>query len=403
MGRSTSDDDVFDVAVVGAGGAGIACLHHLAETLAVSPRRAAPFRVLVCDAVNRLARPVRDRTWCYWAEEPSFADAAAARSWGKVSVGRAGVLRVLDVSPFRYVMVDAKRYYELVAERVAAMAGALEVHFVGAVDALRQDGMSVTVQSGEESWRARWALDSRPVRPSGVTTEVWQHFVGSEIEVSAPVFDVGVPRLMDFTKEQPERGVAFGYVLPTSARRALVEYTEFTPHCEPLDVRRERLRRYVGDVVGAAHASWGYEEAGEIPMFDAPPIPARGRIVPMGSWAGAVRPSTGYAFAALQRGAAHLVKQLLDGVPLTSPQWYSRRHRAMDGVMLGALASGGVVGSEFFLSLFSKNPAERVVRYLDGSSTERDDVALMATCSAVPMMSAAVVRTRAGSSTEVRL
>ena len=61
------------------------------------------------------------------------------------------------------------------------------------------------------------------------------------------------------------------------------------------------------------------------------------------------------------------------------PAAYPRRHAWMDALVLRALADGSLDGPSFFTDLFSRNPAARVLRFLDGASTRVEEAALMAT------------------------
>ncbi|RAO53603.1 Lycopene beta-cyclase [Micromonospora saelicesensis] len=55
---------------------------------------------------------------------------------------------------------------------------------------------------------------------------------------------------------------------------------------------------------------------------------------------------------------------------------------------LRALDRGGVGGPEFFDRLFDRNPAERVLRFLDGGTTPAEEVAIMNSTRLWPMISA---------------
>ena len=60
----------------------------------------------------------------------------------------------------------------------------------------------------------------------------------------------------------------------------------------------------------------------------------------------------------------------------------------MDAVLLRALDRGQVPGPELFVRLFDRNPPERVLRFLDGATGRREDLALMATSPQLPMLRA---------------
>jgi lycopene beta-cyclase len=47
----------------------------------------------------------------------------------------------------------------------------------------------------------------------------------------------------------------------------------------------------------------------------------------------------------------------------------------MDAVLLRALDSGRLDGAAFFTDLFDRHPVERVLRFLDGASSPREELA----------------------------
>jgi lycopene beta-cyclase len=60
----------------------------------------------------------------------------------------------------------------------------------------------------------------------------------------------------------------------------------------------------------------------------------------------------------------------------------------MDAVALRALDRGHVGGVEFFDRLFDRNPAERVLRFLDGVTSPAEDLAVMRSSPLLPMTGA---------------
>lgn len=185
------------------------------------------------------------------------------------------------------------------------------------------------------------------------------------------MFDPGRAVLMDFRTPQPARGVSFGYVLPVSDRYALVEYTEFSPR-RLTDAGYDAALRGYADLLGLDLTALTVREVedGVIPMTDAPfegrPSP---RVVRLGTAGGATRPSTGFTFSAMYRQADDVARALAAGrAPVPRPA-YPRRHLWMDAVALRALDRGAVGGPEFFDRLFDRNPAQRVLRFLDGATT----------------------------------
>jgi lycopene beta-cyclase len=370
-----------DLAVVGAGGAGLSLLVQLDRQLVGS---ADPPSVVLVDPVHRRGN---DRTWCFWDGGTNDVEAAVHRAWNRVElVDARGRSRVLDLAPLRYVMVRSADFYAL-ADDAAARLSAVRIPAVA--DEVG-DGL---VRAGGLTVRARWIVDSRPavpVRPA--TTALIQHFRGWTVRFPHDVFDPDLPVLMDFSVPQPGHGVAFGYVLPSGPRRALVEYTLFSGSMLSDQEYDQGLHAYLYRRYGAAPTDYVIEhrEAGAIPMTDA----VHGRragasTFRIGTAGGATRGSTGYTFAAMQRQAAAMAGALLAGEEPLPPPAYPGRHRWMDAVMLRALDQGLTTGPDLFVRLFDRNPPERVLRFLDGSTSFAEDLALMRTAPVLAMGRAA--------------
>ena len=382
------DGEVLDVdcAVVGAGAAGLSLAVHLDRLVRARPGAAAPSLALV-DPVHRRGD---DRTWCFWDAGTSPVEEAVERSWRRVElVDRAGRSRVLDLGPLRYALVRSSDFYAL-ADAAASRLGAVRV------TAPADEVTDGAVRAGGRLVRARWIVDSRPAPPRlRANTAVLQHFRGWVVRLPHDAFDPGLPVLMDFSVPQPRQGVAFGYVLPTGPRRALVEYTEFSrarlPEADYDRALRAYLLRRYRTAVGAGGAVLERVEDGAIPMTDAVHDGRPGpRLLRAGTAGGATRGSTGYTFAAVQRQAAAVAADLLAGRDPAPPPAYPRRHRWMDAVLLRALDRGLAPGPELLTGIFDHNPPDRVLRFLDGRTAPWEELLLMSTAPLLPMARASV-------------
>jgi lycopene beta-cyclase len=218
--------------------------------------------------------------------------------------------------------------------------------------------------------RARQVFDSRPLPvPPPARTRLLQHFRGWFVRTASDRFDPAVADLMDFRVPQPAHGLAFGYVLPLAADRALVEYTEFsrTPLTTP--AYEAALGHYCRDVLRLGGYAVERAEQGVIPMTDARyPRRAGAAVFRIGTAGGATRPATGYTFSAVQRHSRAVAAALRDGRGSVPPP-HGRRALAMDAVLLRALDTGRIDGPGFFTGLFRRVPAERLLRFLDGSTS----------------------------------
>ncbi|WP_320069798.1 lycopene cyclase family protein [Micromonospora sp. RTGN7] len=372
-----------DLALVGGGGAG-------SLVLAALDRHAVRgLRVAVVDPVRKRGQ---DRTWAFWGRPGGDLDPLLSASWDQVEVSTPARRRALDLTPLRYAMLRSAPVYARAAEAESRL-GARRID--AAVTALDDDGTGVLLRGadGIPLARAAWVLDSRPRPPARPGRTAWlQHFRGWWVESGSPVFDPARAVLMDFRTPQPDRGVSFGYVLPVSDRYALVEYTEFSPELLT-DAEYDRaLRGYLGQLgLDPVTLTVREVEDGVIPMTDAPfPRRPSPRVVRLGTAGGATRPSTGFTFSAMLRQADQVARALAAGRrPVPAPA-YPRRHLWMDAVALRALDTGRVGGPEFFDRLFDRNPAERVLRFLDGDTSPAEDLAVMRSSPLLPMTAAVV-------------
>lgn len=362
-----------DVAIVGAGGAGLSLLVQLAL------RGPSGLRVALIDPVQRAGN---DRTWCFWDDGSSDVEAAVCRSWQHIQLmDTSGRSRSLDLRPMRYVMVRSADFYRL-ADQAAEQLGA--VRLMAEVQSVRDGVDAAVVHTAQGDVGARWVFDSRPAPPErpGATT-LLQHFRGWVVSTQQDTFEAELATLMDFSTPQPGRGLSFGYCLPIDNRRALLEYTEFSPQVLTSPAYDIALSGYAERVlgrVGLTRADVVVEEVenGVIPMSDARFTRAVGRrIFRLGTAGGATRGSTGYTFSAMQRQARHVATALAQGRTPVPPAAYPARHRWMDSVLLRALDQGLVDGPAFLLRLFERNPAPWVLRFLDGLSSPVEELAVM--------------------------
>ncbi len=336
-----------------------------------------PLKELSVLIVEPEARTKNDRTWCFWTDAPSPLDPVARRQWTRLAFHSNTLSREWDLAPFRYLMLRGLDFYtyahaELARHNVTFLRGSGEVLDGEACATLQVDGREFTAQ---------WVFDSR-IRPMDLLSHprgntLKQHFLGWEVETERPVFDPQTVTMFDL--RTPQRGgVTFFYTLPFSATNALVEYTLFSRETLPLEEYETALRSHL-----AQHGAGAYRlievERGVIPMTDRP-FPRRlgRRILAIGTRGGRVKPSTGYAFARIQRDSERIVASLLlRGHPFTIPP-DKLRHRLHDSVMLEILAREPDLGRPIFSSIFSRNPVQRVLRFLDDRSTLGEDLSIMA-------------------------
>ncbi|MEU9763952.1 lycopene cyclase family protein [Streptomyces sp. NPDC047987] len=357
------------VVVLGGGAAGLSLAHRLVET--------GPATVTVVEPPDGPLRP-GERTWCFWEEGTGDFDEAVEATWPLLRVhGPDGGALTLDPAPMRYRMIRSGAFERLVRARLAdapggrtvrATAGAVREVAGGAeVRCTTADGRPLTL-------RARHVFDSRPptLLPPA-RTQLLQHFRGWFVRTRTARFDPAVAELMDFRVPQPSHGLAFGYVLPLAEDRALVEYTEFSRTPLTGTAYEAALGHYAREILGLGGFDVESAEQGVIPMTDARfPRRTGASVFRIGTAGGATRPATGYTFAAVQRHSRAVAAALREGRG-TVPPPHGLRARAMDAVLLRALDTGRIDGPVFFTDLFRRTPTPLLLRFLDGTTSIREE------------------------------
>ncbi|MGW8701965.1 lycopene cyclase family protein [Streptomyces eurythermus] len=380
-----------DVAVVGAGAAGLSLAHRLAGHV---PGLRTPSVVLV-DAPPGPLRPP-PRTWCYWTAGTGRFDAAVRAEWRRLRVRpRTGAPVEGDIDPLRYRMIRSDDFERLVSRDLARSPNVRRLE--ATVDTLEDvpGGAYVHLRDTDGRTRmlsARWVFDSRPLGslPAARTT-LLQHFHGWFVRTARPVFDPSAVELMDFRTPQPAHGLSFGYVLPTGPYEALVEYTEFSRRTLEPDRYEAAVRHYADEVLRLGERQVLATETGVIPMTDAPFARQTGASVfRIGAAGGATRPATGYTFAGLQRQTRAVAAALRRGRRPVPPAAHPARHRAMDAVLLRALDSGRADGPDLFGRLFTRVPMTRLLRFLDGDTHPHEDLSIGLRTPVGPMLRSAL-------------
>ncbi|EOR72832.1 lycopene cyclase [Thermobifida fusca TM51] len=360
-----------DVAIVGAGAAGLSLAHRLDRVL--------PHRSVVLVETPEAALRSPERTWCFWEEETGEWDAAVCHRWHALAVqGPDGTTWRSRIHPLVYKMIRSRDFEALVR---GSLQRVRTLHWT-VTDIVDGPGEAVLRLRGADGAQRELAaglvFDSRPLvglPAEGVT--LLQHFRGWFVRTDRPRFDSSAAVLMDLRVPQPERGVAFGYLLPFDARTALVEYTEFTREVCSDAAYDAALRDYTENLLHLGVFTVTGVEQGVIPMTSAH-LPERvgHRVFRIGTAGGATRPATGYTFAGVQRQTRRIAAALVAGRFPVGYSAYPARHRFFDAVLLRGLDEGVVDGAEFFATLFRSNPLPRLLRFLDGSSRPWEELAI---------------------------
>lgn len=369
--------------ILGGGLAGLA--------LAVELRRAGVTDDVV--VLERRSGPVADRTWSTWliGDEP-LARLVTARwtAWEvRDRAGRQHVARGARV-PYARLRSDDVGTHLLDAATRAGVTVQHGTRVLGVDDpgegplTVRTDAGEITAGAVYDALAMSGPLARQRARGA---VELHQRFLGWDVEVERPVFDPGVATLMDFTASRADEA-RFVYVLPTSPTSALVEDTSLGGPPVPLASRRDALRAYL-DARGAGAVAVRREERGDLLMTDGRfSTGTWPRLVPVGTAAGAVRPSSGYAFSRTLRHVRAVARAVAAGGPAPPPPGVPLLD-AMDRVMLRVLRDDPGRAPEVFSRLVAGVPADAFARFMVDVPSRRDVARVVRAAPTAPFLRAA--------------
>jgi lycopene beta-cyclase len=373
--------DKYDYIVTGGGCAGLSFIMHVLQEPSLAQKK-----ILLIEKEEKVSN---DRTWCYWEKDAGLFEEIVYRQWSKAWFHGSGYSSLKDLGAYSYKMIRGVDFYNH-CYGIIARSGRVDV-FHETVNGIENTDGGVVVSAGNQIFRGDFAFNSilfeQPVLEDK-TLYLLQHFKGWIIETKEPVFDPEKPTLMDFRVGQ-EEGTTFVYVMPFSATRALVEFTLFTPSLLGQEAYDEGLSNYLRDYLNITDYNLLEEEFGVIPMTDHEFPTHVGNIIHMGTAGGQTKPSSGYTFRFIQKHAAAVVRALVEtGKPFVAQPVWEKRFMWYDRVLLHMLFHKKMPGSRIFTLLFSRNPIQRIFRFLDNETSVGQELILLNTLPQWPFMKA---------------
>jgi lycopene beta-cyclase len=384
----------WDIVIVGGGLSGLALAVELA---------APEFAALSVLVLEKRPTYLRDRTWSYWVPSSGTQHrySALERSrWSQWAVSLNDRTCKQSSTQLVYATLDADAFYASAVQTIS-QAPHVQLQLGTGVASIASSGagpsVEITTDQGD-TILARWAFDARPPQTMASSTLV-QQFAGWEVHTEHDAFDTGAVQLMAF--EPHEKGLHFWYLLPYSARSALVESTWISPAAWQPDYTFE-LQQYLAKCLLGKQYAVKYKEQGVLPLDPVRPAPAS-QVVALGRGGGTLRPSTGYAFLDTLAHAKDLATTLrtamgqggASGAQIHwQPQAFARPTTDywMDAVFLSALSQDWLRAPHYFMQLFEQVDANSVVAFLSGRSSLAERLAIMRALPVAPFASAALRR-----------
>jgi lycopene beta-cyclase len=347
-------EKTYDYIIAGAGCAGYSLLYHLLKDPELSKKK-----ILLIDANFEKGN---DRTWCFWEEGVGPFESIVCNKWTSIEVLKGDMCKQMPTAPFEYKMIQGIDFYQFVTALVQSIQPVgldlVKIEWEGGAAFGAQVFSSIVTNHTER-----------------VVPALWQHFKGIVVEFEQPVFEENIARLMDFNVPQMD-ATAFMYQLPLSEKKALIEYTLFSPNIIEEASYDQVIHAYMEQHYKGIKYNIVHTEMGAIPMTTKKFAQKNGPIISIGTRGDAVKASTGYAFQFIQQQTMQLVGQLKNKQPLDASV-HSTRHQFYDAVLLYILEHKKMAGDEIFARIFKHNNAPTIFKFLSNSSNWVEDFNIM--------------------------
>ena len=229
-------DTIYDYIIAGSGCAGLSLLYRMLRSSKLQTKK-----ILVIDKSEKTSN---DRTWCFWENSPGLFQSIVAHQWNTLEFISTDFTNQSDLKDYSYKMINGIDFYNLV---LGLAKGFENVSFLNeSIEYINSEGIQAIVETDKGKYTAEYVFNSTSLFHPKMSTEntLLQHFEGWVIKAKEPCFNSKVATLMDFSLSQ-KNGATFMYVLPTSDREALVEYTLFSEQLLDKEAYRDALESYI--------------------------------------------------------------------------------------------------------------------------------------------------------------
>lgn len=367
-----NSDTMYDYVIGGAGLAGLTLAWKMIESGLLSDKT---LLIIEPDSKNK-----NDRTWCFWEEsEPWLTQFPIKQQWESAEIWGKNFHNISALHPFSYYKIEGKDFYHFVKSQIELAPNITWIsERVTGEDAQKQQVSTPTRTFYFQYYffKNYFSNSQLPsLNPKGKQF-IWQHFLGWTIQTKAEHFNPDVITYMDLRVPKVTKGLSFAYILPQSETEALVEYTLFSADLWKKEAYEQALRNYIEQTLGIDQYDIIDEEYNKIPMTNAIFSKREGNIIPIGTLAGTVKPSTGYSFVRNYKHVQKIVHSLQSGKNDFAVD-ASLRFKFYDEVLINVLNTGKADGQKVFQSLYEKNDLRLLFHFLNEETSLLQDLKIM--------------------------
>lgn len=367
----------FDLVIIGGGCAGLSLAYQLSQFGDNCPR------TLI---IEERANYTNDRTWCFWDLEDPIHKDLAPYTWKKFTIKNHHVAHEYSCQETPYLMLPSDIFYKNITSAINSNSRIQLLTGEKIVDQVTKEG-AWQIPTSTFTATATNVVDTRPIKTmTKKDSLMWQSFVGYEVELDSPLFNEDQLVLMDFDSSFKE-GLAFIYCLPSSKTTALIEYTVFSEELFVAEQLTTRLVAKISEYTQNTSYKIVRQEAGILPMGNKEIDQKEdSTYLFAGLFAGAARPSSGYAFQRIQTWAKDCALELKNNHQLKKFKKDSFIQKWMDLLFITVINKNPTIGAKVFEELFKNCEAMTVAKFMSDRSSIWDKLSIVTSLPAITFL-----------------
>jgi len=313
-----------------------------------------------------------DKTFCFWAEQEDdiYKDYSSivSNQWSEIQINDNPAEKIY---PLKYYHLNSIDLYNTCRNIISKYD---IKHIQENVTGVYQQDDKLFVESTTNIFNSSFVFDARP--PDFGSNKIndfhiSQSFFGFKVSLKEGVFNSDAYHMMDFRINQSV-ATQFIYILPYSSSNALVEITRFGKTLLNEEEASQELNHFILNNYGPYEVM--EKEKGVIPMSSILPKSKKGKNwVNIGTRAGNVKPSTGYAFKNMYKHAKSICA---NGEIKPKNVSVNKRFLFYDQLLLIILTLWPQKGKPIFEKLFSSKSSYFVLRFLDEKTSLYEDLSM---------------------------
>ena len=370
----------YDLVILGGGCGGLSLASKLSEYGEKAPK------VLI---IEKRTNYTNDRTWCFWDIDHPEYQSLVSQSWSTFELANQQRVHHFDCSQHKYLMLESQHFYEAAIKEIGANPKIQLMLGQEVLSAPIKSPSGWLIKTSHTEYSSKFVVDTRPPKNLNHGDSVlWQSFVGYEIQTQADYFSPEKMVLMDFDPTF-KNGLAFIYILPTTGKKALIEYTVFSEHIMNHQELSTRLKESIKQKIGSCPYELLRVEHGTLPMgnklADQNKDP---NYLYAGLFAGAARPSSGYAFQRIQGWAEKCAQSILTQNSMCGFPKEKRLQSFMDGLFLEVIKKNPAMAASLFEDLFTRCDLKTVVKFMSDKASLREYFLIIRSLPPLPFIKA---------------